>query len=730
MTDVYTMKRLTCISLALLLAPSLASSDEPNTIYLESLTVIGEGDALQQTTGSADRLDQESLEKDEYDDLHRVLNTVPGVNIRGEDGFGLRPNIGLRGTTTERSQKITLMEDGVLITPAPYSAPAAYYVPMVSRMTGVEVTKGPSAITHGPNTVGGSINLITRPIPYQAEGEIDVASGSHGYQKMHVHYGDSSDQWGWLVEGLHTQATGFKALDTDEDTGFDKNNVMLKGRWNSDLEARQYQQIDIKLNYADETSNETYLGLSDSDFSQTPYRRYAATQNAEMDWEHKQVQINHLIELDEDRSVNTTVYRHRFERSWTKLNQFNTDRSLGEILANPEAGLNNNFMAVLRGEKDSEITAETLLIGTNARQYLSQGIQTELNWRLMQDQIEHELTLGLRLHHDEIQRNHTENGFLMQSGQLLSDGSAESTTTLNDESADALASYIQDRIQIDKLTLVLGLRFESIDYTSKNTLTGQSQSNDNQIALPGVGAYYALSENLGVLAGVHQGFVPTGPGQPKHLDPEESTNYEVGLRYNDAQQQAEAIAFFSDYSNLKGTCTFSAGCVRREGNVFNGGEVFVQGLEASYQREWALSQDVRMPMSIGYTYTDTEFQSDFTSSFPLWGDVQAGDQLAYIPEHKLNASIGLAREHWELALNAHYVSEQSEQAGSGGPLEGSTVPAYTVFDVNAHYYHGEQHTLYAKIDNIADKEYLVSRRPFGARPGKPRSIVGGYKYRF
>eukprot|EP00487_Bulimina_marginata_P012437 TRINITY_DN869_c0_g1_i1.p1 TRINITY_DN869_c0_g1~~TRINITY_DN869_c0_g1_i1.p1 ORF type:complete len:110 (+),score=14.93 TRINITY_DN869_c0_g1_i1:274-603(+) len=89
------------------------------------------------------------------------------------------------------------MEDGVLIAPAPYAAPAAYYFPMMSRMTQVEVFKGPSAIKYGPNTVGGAINMVSRPITENApkdggEGMIDIAYGQNNYQKAHGYYSINS----------------------------------------------------------------------------------------------------------------------------------------------------------------------------------------------------------------------------------------------------------------------------------------------------------------------------------------------------------------------------------------------------------------------------------------------------------------------------------------------------------------------------------------------------------
>ena len=127
--------------------------------------------------GSVQALDQEQLEKNQYDDPNAVLLQVPGVYIRQEDGFGLRPNIGLRGTNPNRSSKVTLMEDGVLFGPAPYSAPAAYYFPMMARITGVEVFKGPASLHYGPQTVAGAINYVSRPVPEAPRGQIELSYG-------------------------------------------------------------------------------------------------------------------------------------------------------------------------------------------------------------------------------------------------------------------------------------------------------------------------------------------------------------------------------------------------------------------------------------------------------------------------------------------------------------------------------------------------------------------------
>src|SRR5690606_12034763 len=122
MTTRFPSHPLSLITLALLPMLSVAQDSSSKPLVLQGISVVGDkAEDLYTATGSAHRVEEATLEQDEYDNINRVLNDVPGIYIRGEDGYGLRPNIGIRGTTTERSQKITLMMDGVVMAPAVYS---------------------------------------------------------------------------------------------------------------------------------------------------------------------------------------------------------------------------------------------------------------------------------------------------------------------------------------------------------------------------------------------------------------------------------------------------------------------------------------------------------------------------------------------------------------------------------------------------------------------------------
>jgi Fe(3+) dicitrate transport protein len=166
----------------------------------------------------ADRLASQKLA---LDDMHGMLRQVPGVNMSDEEGYGRRPNIGMRGTGVNRSSKVTIMEDGVLAAPAPYTAPAAYLFPVVARMEAIEVRKGSSQVKYGPWTTGGALNLVSSSIPAALQGSLDVAGGGDATRKLRAKAGSTHGNFGWLVETYQLRTDGFKQLDTGGSTGFD-----------------------------------------------------------------------------------------------------------------------------------------------------------------------------------------------------------------------------------------------------------------------------------------------------------------------------------------------------------------------------------------------------------------------------------------------------------------------------------------------------------------------------
>ena len=432
--------------------------EEDFDLSLDTVSIIGNRERLRKAVGSGHVVSEEELERFEYDDIHRVLNQTPGVYVRGEDGYGLRPNIGLRGANPDRSAKVTLMEDGILLTPAPYSAPAAYYFPLMARISGVEVFKGPAAIRYGPNTIGGALNFQTRQIPRAPTAAIDFGYGMENFGRLQGYAGTSGDRWGVLFEGVHLESDGFKQLDGGGNTGFDRNEVLAKARYHTDPNGSLYHQFDARFGYATEVSNETYLGLTDTDFQATPYRRYLASEMGQMDWNRMQMRLGYYLAQEEFFDLQLVAYRHDFSRDWRKLNSFR-GASLRDVLSDPDAGQSAVYAAILRGEEDATSDDQTLLIGTNGRTFVSEGVQLVSHFRPTWGPIENDIEVGLRFHQDEIQRNHTEDGYWMIQGELLPQEGPTETITSNKGSARAWAFHMYDEMTWSKLMLAPGFRF-------------------------------------------------------------------------------------------------------------------------------------------------------------------------------------------------------------------------------------------------------------------------------
>ncbi len=704
----------------------------PVTVIHDRTRLVGAA-RLAEIPGSAHVLDRLKVEdpKAVFGDVHALLGEVPGVNVQEEEGYGLRPNIGLRGTGVERSSKITLMEDGVLIAPAPYAAPAAYYFPVVGRMEAIEVRKGSSQIKYGPRTVGGALNLVSTSIPDELTLYGEVAAGQDATRKLRARIGNAYRNFGWLLEGYQIRTNGFKRLDGTGDTGFDIEDYLLKLRVNTDPGAAVYQEMEIKLGHTDELSNETYLGLTDGDFQRSALRRYAASQRDVMDAEHQQVQLRHFIRPADWLDVTSTVYRNDFARNWYKLQSVYQER-LADILDRP-----SEFPAELTVLRGADSDPDALRVRANNRDYYAQGMQSFIGLRFG-GAAQNELELGIRYHEDREDRFQHEDGFQMLNGSLvLTSEGAPGSQSNRVSDARAWAFYVQHRITLGQLSVAPGVRYEHAafrrtDYGGDDPnriAPTRVRENDVAVWIPGVGVRYGVAAGVSVFGGVHKGFAPPGPGAAPETKPEESVNYEVGARLVRNGVNAQVVGFFSDYENIVGRATLATG-ETGTGEQFNGGAMDVAGLEMSVEVDaltmW--SKALSLPLQLSYTFTRATFQTDFDSDFEPWGTVLVGDHLPYLPEHRLYLGAGIRHRNWGASLSARYSGEMRTVAGQGPIPPGRAADAALVLNGAAEYTFMSESVVFVAVQNLANEQHVVARRPAGARPGLPRTILAGIRF--
>ena len=742
-----------CAALPLAALAQDDSTQDDDVRVMPEVTIIGNPENLSRVPGSATVVDVEDILRFNQSDIQRIIRSVPGVTVQLEDGYGLRPNLSIRGTASERSARITLLEDGILIAPAAYSAPAAYYFPTAGRLSSVEVLKGPATITEGPYTIGGAVNLISTQIPDEAAGLVNVQLGEDATWRVHAHYGDNDGRFGWLVETHQWQSDGFQDLDRGGDTGLEKQDYMAKFRFTPDDINGWRQQFDLKLQYATENSDQTYLGLTDADFDADPIRRYGLSALDNIDTTHSQILLRHQLERGAF-ELTTSLYHNEFERDWFKTEGYDVTGSpdaesfngvswfqfVQALNAGNSIGTEQpaDLQAILDG---GDTPAGAIQIRSNAREYYSTGVEFDLRWLADWGGASHSISAGLRYHTDHSERLQRNSTYTQINGQLVLDDLGLLGNAGNQEQdADVIALYLRDQIEFGRWLISPGVRFEQIDQerTRWETRPGlttdpsartaanlrDERENDISVIIPGIGVVYAIDDAWSIYGGAHKGF--SAPSNAPDVDEEESINYELGVRFAGAATQADIGLFLTDYDNLVGTCTASSGADCEVGDAFNGDAATVTGIEVSVSHEIAANNGLRFPLQLTFTAIDAEFDSDIANT-DFFGAVQAGDPLPYIPESQGLLSAGVEADRWSSYLSVNFIGDSCARA-SCGPFE--EIESSVITDLSFLYRWSDALRLTATVESLTDDIDIVGRTPYGARPNKARTAIIGARYTF
>ena len=708
----------------------VAESDSTKPIALDAVEVLAESKSI--TSGMflrnaepSDVVSKSELDQFRYTDIHRIVGRIPGVYISEEDGLGLRPNIGVRGTGSLRMEKLNVMEDGVLIAPAPYASPAAYYSPTAGRMESIEVRKGSTQIKHGPFTTGGSLNYISTSIPTSKLNSVSLDIGSFGKTLMQVRSGDSMGKFAYLIELYSDKMDGFKELDGGGDTGYTKTDFMTKLRYSFS----ESHAFEFKYSMTDELSDETYLGLTDADYSDNPLRRYRATALDEMDADHSQVMLSYAAKINDNMSLAIVGYSNDFARNWYKLNKVN-GMSLSSITKPTSDGWNEFYLLM-----DAENSADDAYrIKANNREYYSSGVQAVFNVNAGN----HDIQAGLRIHSDEMDRFQWEDRYGMQDGKLVMTTQATKGSDSNRiDSAEATALFIEDRFTSGDMTVTAGARYEEITVMRDDwgktdpdrSETPSQRKHTMDVVVPGIGIEYTINEFQTVSVGVHKGFAPPGPGTSgvtdKAVDPETSMNTEIGFKSNQGLNSLEFTLFTNSYDNLLGADTAASGGGSDE--LFNGGAIDISGFELYLRRILVDNGRIQIPLELSWTSTNSEFQESFDG---FWGEVSKGDELPYLPDTMIALNLGLTVDKLSANISMKKTSEMRTVAGSGRIAESNATDELTIIDLGLRYALQDNIRFSVGINNFMDDDGIAARRPYGARPTMPRSFSLGVDYTF
>ncbi len=696
---------------------------------LPQVTVTGTSilpSSVENLPGSFSVMTREQIEARNPFSIIETIREIPGLHVVSEDAAGTHLNIGMRGLNPRRSSRTLLLEDGApTVFFAPYGDPSSHYSTPIERVERIEVLKGSGQILYGPQTMGGMINFVTRPVPTNGTaGSVKITGGNNGYYDGHFNVGTGTENGGFMVDVLKKSGDGIRT-----EHNFNLQDVALKGQF----KISQDQRITGKYSNFQEDSQFSETGLTSTEFLSTRYKgtfanaadaaeRFTMTRNT--------AQVVHEWDLNSDMKLSTQFYYSQTDRASRRSREFEEDGvSVGNY------GMNDAAYAV------------------RPRTYEFFGVEPKLEVKHKTFGMQNQAIFGFRYHQEKIDRK-----------KFDLTGSLSGAETPNERlTADvkALAYYAQNTFFTGDWSFTPGLRIE--DVTSKKVLsdganfgTVQSSLTTSKLqALPGFGFTWNGLKKSTVFGGIHRGFAPPRPDRDidgstlQRVTPELSTTTEFGIRSSVLESgYVESTLFNMDISDI----------VVQSGGVFrNEGKAQHTGFEVAGKINFGELVGKKNNYYASLSYTNL-FIAKFKDSGQVggegedgYGSYAAGNRLPYAPKHTLALNLSYEDQQGFIGrVGVTHISQQfantdnyrgTTPAGYCGILNDGTtgqdncglfgeIPALTLLNASMSYApKGQKVTYFMSGENLTDKKYFSSRTN-GLQPGRGRMIFAGMRYSF
>jgi iron complex outermembrane receptor protein len=672
---------------AILIAIALygnAIADEPGSATaLEDISVTATRveKSLETVPAAVGVVQQEEIQYAEPQlGLDESLSKIPGIFMQNRynfaqdlrlsiRGFGARSAFGIRG--------IKVVVDGIPETlPDGQANVDSIDIGSIGNM---QVIRGPVSALYG-NASGGALLIETEEPPETPFIALRPTFGEDGFQKHQLKFGGKEERFDYLVNISDLSYDGFREQSATELTS-------LNSKFGFDLD--DGARFSTALNYTHSPVADDAGGLTEALANEHPTSAWTRNLTLDSGEELEQTRVGLLYK--------TPVG----ERGELRLRNYHVWRDLANRLP--------------IGATGQGVVLERFAIGGGVQYTHSAPLAGHAN----------RITLGVDLDRQQDDRKR----------YLLAGDSLGTQIQDQDEQVDSIGLYVQNEYSIsERVEIILGGRYDRLDFdVDDNFLSNGDDSGERSFRKfsPSLGLRFTPRSGLNLYANISRSFEsptaielrdPDGAGFNQDLNPQEATNYEVGVKGVLGSRARFDLALFTmDVTDelvpfeIGGTTYYE-----------NAGESKRNGLEA----QLVLEPVEHLVTTLAYTYSDFEFDKFVDDD----GNDFSGKTIPGVPENLLSADFtythpsGIYSQFTALHVDEIYADNANTTAND----------AYTLADLRLGYsqFFGPwELSPFIGVNNLFDKLYNGNVRinAFGGRyfePAPDRNIYAGLTLRY
>jgi iron complex outermembrane receptor protein len=693
-----------CICTALSLPVAIQAANVKDTIKedVELIEVKGLRQAYRGNVPTKDlpqsiaTLSFETLELAGITNLQNSLELVSGVTRQNDFG-GLWDMFAIRGFAGDENLPSAYLING-------FSAGRGFSGNRdVSNVQVIEVLKGPSSALYGRGEPGGTVNITTKKPQFNQEGYIKLTAGSFDTYRTEGDFTTGlTDDLAFRINGAYEDAESYRDTVT-------KKKTVITPSFLYKLSDDTLLSYELEYLNQEADMDRGIMFVEDKKYSNSNFYGEPADGPVEIEAIGHQLEFQH--DLSDEWAINAGLsYRaSSFEGSVSEPRWYEAHSNI-----------------VVRQRRYREFDAEDL----SARFEFSGS--TELFG------LQHNLLIGADVYDYELDRTILR----YRHGKGNTDGAdafaidfdnpvyrndlpdmGPNTSDIEEQSGQGI--YLQDQVDLSaNWKAMFGMRYDNFDQDITNRLKNSSKTSVSKSYFnPRFGLVYEISDETRLYASYSEGARPnsgvdsSGSGH----SPEESTSYEIGLKWDFAEQgfSGTAAIFTTEKSNILASSPNGDGTTEALGEAESEGVE----LDIAYQ----LTPDTLVSMS--YAYVDAQNSKEIT--LWDWYVIEEGARLGNVPEHSGNLRVQhfaeLGGYEGSGGFSVQYAGEQL-----GDFLEQDfDLPSYTLVNLFANVTLTENINLNINIDNLLDEEYYAnSYFEAWTMPGAPRSIKASVKYSF